>query len=89
MFSIAIRNSIARRIPATATPMLGRGLSNVYSEGSVAQSQGFRKKEKAHEDEYTRRHERQQLEKLRKEIQAKQEELAKLEEKHGEKPKSE
>jgi len=67
--------------------MLGRGFSNVYSEGSVARSKGFNKKEKAHEDEYTRRHEREQLEKLRKEIQAKQQELAKLEEKHDEKPK--
>jgi len=85
MLSIAIRNSVARRVPATATPILSRGLSN---EGSVARSQGFNKKEKAHEDEYTRRHERQQLEKLRKEIQAKQEELAKLEKKTEETPKS-
>lgn len=88
MFSIAIRNSIARRLPAATTPMLGRGFSNVYSEGSVAQSKGFNKKEKAHEDQYTRKHEREQLEKLRKEIEAKQAELAKLEEKTGEKPKS-
>ncbi|KAF9791318.1 hypothetical protein BJ322DRAFT_1041091 [Thelephora terrestris] len=88
MFSIAIRNSVARRFSATATPMLARGLSNVYSEGSVAQSQGFRKKEKAHEDQYTRQHELEQLAKLRKEIDAKQQELAKLEEKTGEKPKS-
>jgi len=42
MLSIAIRNSIARRFPTTATPMLGRGFSNVYSEGSVAQSKGFK-----------------------------------------------
>lgn len=42
MLSVAIRNSIARRAPATFTPMLGRGLSNVYSEGSVAQSRGFK-----------------------------------------------
>jgi len=43
MLSIAIRNSLARRVPATATPiMLGRGFSNVYSEGSVAQSRGFK-----------------------------------------------
>ena len=42
MLSIAIRNSIARRVPATATPVLARGLSNGYSEGSVARSQGFK-----------------------------------------------
>ena len=42
MLSVAIRNSVARRVPATATPMLGRGFSNVYSEGSVAQSRGFK-----------------------------------------------
>ena len=42
MLSIAIRNSIGRRVSATITPMLGRGFSNVYSEGSVAQSQGFK-----------------------------------------------
>jgi len=88
MLSIAIRNSVTRRVSATATPMLGRGLSNVYSEGSVARSRGFDKKEKAHEDQYTRKHELEQLQKLRKDIEAKQKELAKLEEKHGEKPKS-
>jgi len=38
MLSIAIRNSVARRVPVAATPMLARGLSN---DGSVAQSQGF------------------------------------------------
>ena len=42
MLSIALRNSIARRVSATATPMLGRAYSDTNSEGSVAQSQGFR-----------------------------------------------
>jgi len=39
MLSLAIRNSVARRVPIAATPTLARGLSN---DGSVAQSQGFR-----------------------------------------------
>ena len=42
MLSIALRTSLARRVPAATIPMLGRGLSNVYSEGSVAQSRGFK-----------------------------------------------
>lgn len=42
MLSLAIRSSVARRTSATLTPMLGRGFSNVYSEGSVAQSRGFK-----------------------------------------------
>lgn len=48
-------------------------------EGSVAESKTFNKREKAHEDQYVREHEKQVLEKLRKNIEAKKDELAKLE----------
>ncbi|KIJ18123.1 hypothetical protein PAXINDRAFT_167398 [Paxillus involutus ATCC 200175] len=49
--------------------------------GSVAQSKEFGKKERAHEDEYARRHEAELLRKLKAEIEAKKKELAELESK--------
>ncbi|TCD61721.1 hypothetical protein EIP91_008007 [Steccherinum ochraceum] len=44
----------------------------------------FNKKEKAHEDQYARQHEKAQLEKLRAQIAAKKKELADLEAAHAE-----
>jgi len=53
--------------------------SNTRPEGSVASSKGFGGREKAQEDEYARRHDAELLKKLRKDIQAKKDELATLE----------
>ncbi|EGN94689.1 hypothetical protein SERLA73DRAFT_143542, partial [Serpula lacrymans var. lacrymans S7.3] len=64
----------ARRLPTLAGA--SRRFASSVKEGSVAQSQGFSKKEKAHEDEYARRHEAELLSKLKKEIEAKKQELA-------------
>jgi len=72
---------VSRRLPSLV--IVPRRYTSSVKEGSVAQSKGFNKKEKAHEDEYARRHENELLQKLRKEIQAKKEELAALEEKHA------
>ncbi|KAK7677172.1 hypothetical protein QCA50_019881 [Cerrena zonata] len=58
----------ARRLPRVA-PTVQR----FYSEDS------FHKKEKAHEDQYARAHEKEQLAKIRKQIEEKKAELAKLE----------
>ncbi|KAI0351264.1 hypothetical protein OH77DRAFT_1462468 [Trametes cingulata] len=44
----------------------------------------FNKKEKAHEDQYARQHEKEQIEKLRKQIAQKQAELEKLQKEHDE-----
>jgi len=77
------RITAARRLPTVFTPILSRAMSDVRSEGSLAQSRGtFSKKEKAHEDEYARRHETEQLEKLKKQIEQKKAELSELEKEH-------
>jgi len=52
--------------------------------GSVAQSKGFSKKEKAHEDEFIHRQEMAKLEKMKKEIEKKKQELDKLSKEHEE-----
>ncbi|KAI0826487.1 hypothetical protein BC628DRAFT_1419005 [Trametes gibbosa] len=44
----------------------------------------FNKKEKAHEDQYARQHEKEQIEKLRKQIAQKQSELEQLQKQHDE-----
>ncbi|KAI1795421.1 hypothetical protein LXA43DRAFT_992721 [Ganoderma leucocontextum] len=68
---LAARSAV--RVPrATAAPVAVR----FYSENA------FNKKEKAHEDQYAREHEKQQLEKLKKQIAAKQAELEKLQKEH-------
>ncbi|KAF9546252.1 hypothetical protein CPC08DRAFT_379804 [Agrocybe pediades] len=75
------RISAVRAVPrafATRSYVTGR------TEGSVAQSKGFNKKEKAHEDQYVLQHEREQLEKLRAQIKAKQAEIDSLEKQHDE-----
>ncbi|KAG2752219.1 hypothetical protein P692DRAFT_20724550 [Suillus brevipes Sb2] len=58
---------ITRRVPLTRL-VLSRGYTSSVKEGSVAQSKGFSKKEKAHEDEYARRHEAELLRKLKAEV---------------------
>ncbi|GJE95578.1 ATPase inhibitor, mitochondrial [Phanerochaete sordida] len=63
----------ARRIPR-ASLVATRG----YAENQ------FNKKEKAHEDQYAREHEKEQLKKLKEQIAAKKAELAELEKKHAE-----
>jgi len=76
------RIAAARRVPR----IVGMSVRNTSSqrEGSVAQSQGFNKKEKAHEDQYIRAQEQASLKKLKDQIEAKKAELAKLEEEHHE-----
>ncbi|PCH42897.1 hypothetical protein WOLCODRAFT_152952 [Wolfiporia cocos MD-104 SS10] len=68
-----IATTSARRIPRV-TPAATR----LYSEDA------FNKKEKAHEDQYARQHEKEQLKKLKAEIERKKAELAQLEKEHAE-----
>jgi len=72
---------IFRARPVLAAP---KYYTTSAKEGSVAQSKGFNKKEQAHENEYARRQEASQLQKLRKQIEAKKAELAELEKAHNE-----
>ncbi|KAG2348556.1 hypothetical protein BDR05DRAFT_526754 [Suillus weaverae] len=58
---------IARRVPLTRL-IISRSYTSSVREGSVAQSKGFSKKEKAHEDEYARKHEAELLRKLKAEV---------------------
>ncbi|KAI9061862.1 hypothetical protein FKP32DRAFT_1677793 [Trametes sanguinea] len=66
--------SVARAPRAAMTPVAAR----FYSENA------FNKKEKAHEDQYARQHEKEQIEKLRKQIAQKQAELEQLQKQHNE-----
>ncbi|KAH8093057.1 hypothetical protein BXZ70DRAFT_1010544 [Cristinia sonorae] len=71
---------LARIVPASARrlPRAVPAATRFYSENA------FDKKEKAHEDQYARTHERAQLEKIKAEIEKKKAELAKLESEHAE-----
>ncbi|KAI0316637.1 hypothetical protein OF83DRAFT_1125722 [Amylostereum chailletii] len=71
-----------RRLNLAASSV--RRYTSSAKEGSVAQSKGFNKKEKAAEDQYARKHEQEQLAKLRKQIEQKKAELAELEKQHQE-----
>ncbi|KAJ3500583.1 hypothetical protein NMY22_g19214 [Coprinellus aureogranulatus] len=64
--------AVSSRRVATRAYSVGR------TEGSVAESRGFNKKEKAHEDQYVKQHEADQLKKLRDSIKDKASELEKL-----------
>ncbi|KAF8153985.1 hypothetical protein B0H34DRAFT_719918 [Crassisporium funariophilum] len=66
----------ARRLPRTFAV---RAYSDSRSEGSVAQSKAFNKKEKAHEDQYIHQHELEQLKKLKAQKQAEVDALTKKE----------
>ncbi|KAH9925635.1 uncharacterized protein BXZ73DRAFT_103170 [Epithele typhae] len=68
---VAARSTV-RAPRAVLTPVAAR----FYSENA------FNKKEKAHEDQYAREHEKAALEKLRKQIADKQAELEKLQKEH-------
>ncbi|THH16215.1 hypothetical protein EW146_g4389 [Bondarzewia mesenterica] len=72
----------SRRLAVSA--LGARSYTSSIKEGSVAQSREFSKKERAHEDQYARKHEREQLEKLKKQIDAKKAELEKLQKEHDE-----
>ncbi|KAF7760028.1 hypothetical protein Agabi119p4_11723 [Agaricus bisporus var. burnettii] len=74
------RLTAARRLPR----VLGVRFANTRAEGSVAQSREFSKKEKAHEDQFIREHERQQIKKLQEQINAKKAEVNALEKEHAE-----
>ncbi|KAF8430589.1 hypothetical protein L210DRAFT_874729 [Boletus edulis BED1] len=65
MLSIA-----THRVPATIATRaaLVRAYSSSSREGSVAQSREFGKKERAHEDQYVRRHEAELLRKLKTQV---------------------
>jgi len=91
MFRTAIARRAAIVRPATLArpaqslkPAFGRMYSDSRSEGSVATSQGFGKREKAQEDQYMRAQEKAKLDKLRELMQKQREELAKLEAEHDE-----
>ncbi|KAG6374098.1 hypothetical protein JVT61DRAFT_4741 [Boletus reticuloceps] len=73
MLSIA-----THRVSATiaARAALVRAYTSSSREGSVAQSREFGKKERAHEDQYVRRHEAELLRKLKTQIEEKKKELA-------------
>ncbi|EDR09691.1 uncharacterized protein LACBIDRAFT_319042 [Laccaria bicolor S238N-H82] len=70
----AARISVARRLPTVFVARYTDG----RVEGTVAQSKGFSKKEKAHEDEYIHRHEMELLQKMKKQIEARKKELEEL-----------
>ncbi|KAA1474148.1 hypothetical protein DENSPDRAFT_315465 [Dentipellis sp. KUC8613] len=65
-----------RRLAAAA--VAARTYTSSVKEGSVAASREFGKKEKAVEDQYARRHEQEQIAKLRAEIAKKKAELVRL-----------
>ncbi|KAI0776654.1 hypothetical protein BD413DRAFT_521612 [Trametes elegans] len=71
--TIAARSAV-RAPRAAVTPVAAR----FYTDNA------FNKKEKAHEDQYARQHEKEQLEKLRKQIAQKQAELEQLQKEHDE-----
>ncbi|KAI0632719.1 hypothetical protein C8Q77DRAFT_1158194 [Trametes polyzona] len=70
---LAVRSAV-RAPRASVTPVAAR----LYSDNA------FNKKEKAHEDQYARQHEKEQLEKLRKQIAQKKAELDQLQKEHDE-----
>ncbi|KAJ7682846.1 hypothetical protein B0H17DRAFT_1205459 [Mycena rosella] len=71
------RISAVRRLPQlTAVP---RRFTSSLKEGSVAQSKGFSEKEKAHENEYARRHDAELLHKMKADMEKKKTELEQLE----------
>jgi len=75
---------LAARLSRVATLTLRS--SRAYSEnpGAVAQSTGFSKKEKAHEDQYVREKERQELKKLKEKLEEMQRTVKKLDKEAGE-----
>ncbi|KAG2005744.1 hypothetical protein CC2G_002124 [Coprinopsis cinerea AmutBmut pab1-1] len=79
---LALRRLATPRALPTAALTSVRHYSLGRSEGSVAQSREFGKKEKAHEDQYVKRHEAEQLAKLKASIEAKKAELKDLESQH-------
>ncbi|KAF5361487.1 hypothetical protein D9758_006206 [Tetrapyrgos nigripes] len=74
------RLSAVRRAPRVI--FVSQRFTSSVKEGSVANSQGFKKKENAHESEYARKHEVEQLKKLRAQIEQKKIELEQLEKEH-------
>ncbi|KZT25044.1 hypothetical protein NEOLEDRAFT_385914 [Neolentinus lepideus HHB14362 ss-1] len=76
--------AVAHRFPAVSSTALRAAYSTSRVDGSTAQSKEFSKKERAHEDQYARQHEAEQLKKLREQIEKKKEELAQLEQEHSE-----
>ncbi|KDQ52447.1 hypothetical protein JAAARDRAFT_198361 [Jaapia argillacea MUCL 33604] len=77
------RFASARCLPSLTSTVAMRSYSGRV-EGSVASSREFGKKERAHEDQYARAHEAEQLKKLRDQIEKKKQELAQLESEHAE-----
>ncbi|KAH8115022.1 hypothetical protein DFH11DRAFT_1590984 [Phellopilus nigrolimitatus] len=76
---LAIRAASFRRTPALTARAV-----RAYTDGAVARSKEFSKKEKAHEDQFIKEHERAQIKKLRDQIEAKKAELEALEKEHAE-----
>ncbi|KAF5375438.1 hypothetical protein D9615_007973 [Tricholomella constricta] len=79
------RISAIRRVQRlVVVPARYNSSNSSRTEGSVARSKGFSKKEKAHEDEYVHRHEMELLQKMRAQIEKKKLELDALEKKQAE-----
>lgn len=74
--NMLVRLTTVRRLPQTLGVRL---FSSIRPEGSVAQSKEFSKKERAHEDQFIRQHEQEQLRKLKADIDKKKAELSSLE----------
>ncbi|PPR03289.1 hypothetical protein CVT26_008123 [Gymnopilus dilepis] len=79
------RLSAVRRLPRTfAAPVRMYSDNLGRTQGTVAQHKGFDKKEKAHEDQFIRKHEAELLAKLREQIDSRKNEIAELEKQHEE-----
>ncbi|ESK96699.1 hypothetical protein Moror_6716 [Moniliophthora roreri MCA 2997] len=76
---LAARLATSRRLPQVT--FAAKRFTSSIKEGSVASSKGFKEKESAHENEYARKKEALELQKLRAEIEKKKLELEELEKK--------
>ncbi|KAL0061579.1 hypothetical protein AAF712_011606 [Marasmius tenuissimus] len=73
---LAARITAARRLPQVA--LIPKRFSSSVRDGSVAQSKGFKDKESAHENEYIRKQEQLELQKLKAQIEQQKLEIQKL-----------
>ncbi|KAG9007422.1 hypothetical protein FRB93_007837 [Tulasnella sp. JGI-2019a] len=80
MLTTIARSRISSAGAILRTASMGRSYSDVTpTAGATGSSKGFSKKEQAQENQYARKTEQLQLEKLRQQLNAHKEELAKLE----------
>ncbi|KAG8858965.1 hypothetical protein FRB96_004785 [Tulasnella sp. 330] len=80
MLTAIARNRVSNAAAILRTARMGRSYSErTGTAGATATSSGFSKKEQAQENQYAKKTEQLQLEKLRQQLNAHKEELAKLE----------